>query len=345
MITKIIFNKFTAFDQLVVDCSPRINIFIGKNGTGKTHILKTIYAACDIIKSKKNFAQKITDVFLPSKGYTGRLVKRSNASGYGTVEVFRKIKKKEEIKIRLSISNHMKSYEKATVSGSTKHWLENPLESVYIPVKEMLSNAPGFRSLYSSRQIAFDETYADIIDRALLPLLKGPTDKDRRKILKILQDEIEGKISIDSEEFFLRNKQGKMEFSLLAEGFRKLGLLWVLVQNGTLLSGSVLFWDEPEANLNPQLLKTIVKILLEFQRMGVQIFIVTHDYVLLKELHLQALRSDRILFHSLFRNDQTEEIEIKNTHNYLEIYPNSIDDAYADLIDGEISKSMGDLGQ
>ena len=81
MITKIIFNKFTAFDQLEVDCSPSVNIFIGKNGTGKTHILKTIYAACDIIKSKKNFAQKITDVFLPSKGYTGRLVKRSNGSG------------------------------------------------------------------------------------------------------------------------------------------------------------------------------------------------------------------------------------------------------------------------
>ncbi len=345
MITKIIFNKFTAFDQLEVDCSPSVNIFIGKNGTGKTHILKTIYAACDIIKSKKNFAQKITDVFLPSKGYTGRLVKRSNGSGYGTVEVFRKIKKNEEIKIRLSISNHLKSYEKATVSGSIKRWLESPLESVYIPVKEMLSNAPGFRSLYNSRQIAFDETYADIIDRALLPSLKGPTDKDRRKILKILQDEIEGKISIDSEEFFLRNKQGKMEFSLLAEGFRKLGLLWILVHNGSLLNGSVLFWDEPEANLNPQLLKTIAKILLELQRMGVQIFIATHDYVLLKELHLQALKSDEILFHSLFINDQMEEIEIKNTHNYLEIHPNSIDDAYADLIDGEISKSMGDLGQ
>ena len=345
MITKVKFENFTTFDQLEVKCSPNINIFIGKNGTGKTHILKTIYAACDIIKSKKNFAQKITHVFLPSKGYTGRLVKRFKTSSYGSVEVFRRIKDKEEIKIRLSISNHMKSHEKATLSGSTKRWLEYPLESVYIPVKEMLSNAPGFRSLYSSRQIYFDETYADIIDRALLPLLKGPTDKDRRKIIKILQNEIEGKITIDNEEFFLRNKQGKMEFSLLAEGFRKLGLLWVLIQNGTLLNGSVLFWDEPEANLNPQLLKTIVKILLELQKMGVQIFIATHDYVLLKEFDLQAIEADRLLFHSLYKNDQTTEIEIKTTNNYLKIHPNSIDDAFADLIDGEISRSMGGLGK
>ena len=345
MITKVKFDKFTAFDQLEVNCSPNINIFIGKNGTGKTHILKSIYAACDITKSKKNFAEKITSVFLPSKGATGRLVKRSNASGFGSVELFRKTDQQEKIKIRLSISNHMKSYEKATISGSPKRWTGYELESVYIPVKEMLSNAPGFRSLYSTRQISFDETYADIVDRALLPLLKGPTDRDRRKILQILQDEIDGKITIDHEEFFLRNKQGKMEFSLLAEGFRKLGLLWVLIQNGTLLNGSVLFWDEPEANLNPQLLKTIVKILLELQRMGVQIFLATHDYVLLKEFDLQATPSDKLVFHSLFRNEQTGEIEITRTGNYLEIHPNSIDDAYAGLIDKEISKSMGGLGK
>ena len=345
MITKVKFNKFTVFDQLEVKCSPNINIFIGKNGTGKTHILKTIYAACNIIKSKKKFAQKITNVFLPSKGYTGRLVKRSNSSGFGSVEVFRRIKDNEELKIRLSISNHMKSYDKATVSGSTKRWFEYPLESVYIPVKEMLSNAPGFRSLYNSREISFNETYADIIDRALLPFLKGPADKGRKKILRILQNEIEGKITIDNEEFFLRNKQGKMEFTLLAEGLRRLGLLWVLVRNGTFSNGSVLFWDEPDANLNPQLLKTIVKILLELQKIGVQIFVATHDYVLLKEFDLQETSSDKLLFHSLFRNDQTAEIETKSTHNYLEIHPNSIDDAFADLIDGEITRSMGGLGK
>jgi hypothetical protein len=53
----------------------------------------------------------------------------------------------------------------------------------------------------------------------------------------------------------LSNKQG--EFILLAEGFRKLGLLWLLLQNGTLLNGSVLFWDEPETNLNPKTMQTV----------------------------------------------------------------------------------------
>ncbi len=346
MITFVKFNNFTAFEKLEVNCSPNINIFIGKNGTGKTHILKTIYAACDIIKSKKNFAEKINKVFLPSKGHPGRLVKRSNTSVSGSIEIYREsVEKDEKIKLRISLSNHVKSYEKATISGSTKSWYENPFESVYIPVKEMLSNAPGFRSLYSSRQIAFDEIYADIIDRALLPFLKETADRARKKILMILQNEMDGKITIDNEEFFLRNKQGKLEFTLLAEGFRKLGLLWALIRNGTLLNGSVLFWDEPEANLNPQLIKIVVEIILELQRMGIQIFLATHDYVLLKEFDLQALNSDNIRFHSLYRNEKTKEIEVTNTENYLHIHPNSIDDTFANLMDRDIDRSMGGLGK
>jgi len=340
MITKVKFNNFTAFEKLEVDCSPNINILIGKNGTGKTHILKTIYAACDIVKSKKNLAEKINKVFLPSKEHPGRLVKHSKKNDSGSVEIYRKLTpNKEEIRLRISLSKNVTSCERVSITGSTKRWYEDSFESVFIPAKEMLSNAPGFRSLYSSREIAFDEIYADIIDRALLPFLKGQPDSASKKILAVLQNEMNGKILIDNEEFFLRNKHGKLEFTLLAEGFRKLGLLWALIKNGTLVKRSVLLWDEPEANLNPGLIKAVVQIILELQRMGVQVFLSTHDYVLLKEFDLQALAADNIRFHSLYRNKKTEEIEIEYTENYLQIHPNSIDDAFADLMDRDIDRS------
>ncbi len=61
-----------------------------------------------------------------------------------------------------------------------------PSKSVYIPVKEMLANAPGFRSLYNEREIHFEEIYADIIDKALLPQLKS-ISPEKEKILKALQ--------------------------------------------------------------------------------------------------------------------------------------------------------------
>jgi phosphopantothenoylcysteine synthetase/decarboxylase len=92
-------------------------------------------------------------------------------------------------------------------------------------------------------------------------------------------------------------------------------------------------------------MKTVVGILLELQRMGVQVFLSTHDYVILKEFDLQAAKEDKILFHSLFRNPDTQEIEIASTADYLNISPNAIDDTFGSIVDREIEKSMGGLGK
>jgi len=345
MLEKIKFEKFTAFEKLEVKFSSGINIFVGENGTGKTHILKAAYAACDIAKSKGGFAEKINNVFLPSGKQIGRLVKRSSVSSKGAIEVVRRLADDKKIALRLSLSNHTTKPEKATVSGSTKVWLENPMEAAYIPVKDMMANAPGFRSLYEEREIHFEEVYVDIIRKASLPILKGPTDKPRKQLLENLQEAMDGKVTTKNEEFFLRSRHGELEFTLLAEGFRKMGLLWILIQNGTLLNGSVLFWDEPETNLNPKLMRAVIGILLELQRVGVQIFLSTHDYIILKEFDLQATKDDNILFHSLFRNQETDEIEVASTASYLEISPNAIDDTFGSIVDREIEKSMGGLGK
>ena len=151
MLERITFEKFTAFEKLDIEFSPGINVFIGENGTGKTHILKAAYATCDIAKSKESFAEKINNVFYPSGKQIGRLVKRSAKSGKGTVEVSRRLEQKS-IKLRMTFSNHTDSPENAVVSGF-KAWTEEPLEAAYIPVKDMMANAPGFRSLYSGPQI------------------------------------------------------------------------------------------------------------------------------------------------------------------------------------------------
>jgi len=346
MLEKIKFEKFTAFEKLEVRFSPGVNIFIGENGTGKTHILKAAYAACDITKSKTGFAEKINNVFFPSGKQIGRLVKRSSVSSKGSVEVTRSLEDGQSMTLRLSLSNHTKTTERATVSGSTRAWSEHAMEAAYIPVKDMMANAPGFRSLYEEREIHFEEVYVDIIRKAFLPVLKGPADKQRKQLLDRLQEAMDGKVISKNEEFFLKNKRGELEFTLLAEGLRKMGLLWILIQNGTLTNdGSVLFWDEPETNLNPKLMQAVVGILLELQRMGVQIFLSTHDYVILKEFDLQSKPNDDIQFHSLFRREDSGEIELVSTSDFSDVSPNAIDEAFGDLINREIEKSMGGLGK
>ena len=340
MLERITFEKFTAFEKLDIEFSPGINVFIGENGTGKTHILKAAYAACDIAKSGKSFAEKINNVFYPSGKQIGRLVKRSAGSSKGTVEVSRQLER-GSVSLAMSLSNHTARPQNAAVSG-LKAWMEAPLEAAYIPVKDMMANAPGFRSLYDEREIHFEEIYVDIIRKAFLPSLKGPVDKQRRGLLNKLQKAMEGKVTVKQEEFFLESRQGKLEFTLLAEGLRKLGLLWTLIQNGTLLNGSALFWDEPEANLNPKLMRPIIDILLELQRTGVQIFLATHDYVLLKELDLQVKNDDKVLFHSLYRSRDTGEIEVASTDDYVRLSPSAIDDTFGSLVTREIQKDMKD---
>lgn len=336
VLTKVKLERFTAFADLEVDLSPGINAFIGANGTGKTHLMKACYAACDVAKTRGSFAEKLVGVFLPTGRAPARLVKRRVGRARGAIEVQR-----GDIRLRASFSTQSRQPASVEITGAEK-WCDQSLESVYIPVKDMLANAPGFRSLYERREIHFEEVYRDILNRAELPILRGPTDKPRKRLLNILRKAMDGRVTISNEEFFLSNRQGKLEFTLLAEGMRKLGLLWLLIQNGTLQNGSVLFWDEPETNLNPGMFHVVMNVLLELQRAGVQVLLATHDYVVLKELDLQMTDNDKVAFHALYR-DEAGEIACQTTDRYLDIRPNAIDQAFDDLYDREIERSLGGL--
>ena len=45
-LTRIYLERFTAFERLELELNAGINVFLGSNGTGKTHLLKVAYAAC-----------------------------------------------------------------------------------------------------------------------------------------------------------------------------------------------------------------------------------------------------------------------------------------------------------
>ena len=70
--------------------------------------------------------------------------------------------------------------------------------------------------------------------------------------------------------FVLLEKDWSLEAPLLAEGLRKLGSIAHLIRNGSLTEKSVLFWDEPEANINPKLIVMVAKTLLGLAGEGVR---------------------------------------------------------------------------
>lgn len=100
---------------------------------------------------------------------------------------------------------------------------------------------------------------------------------------------MKGKVKSENGRFYLYPASGdKIEIDLIAEGVRKIAALAYLLANGTLTPETTLFWDEPEANLNPALLKDMASILTDLAQAGFQIILATHSLFLMRELHILA---------------------------------------------------------
>lgn len=201
-----------------------------------------------------------------------------------------------------------------------------------------------FRSLIASREISFDETYADIIDLAFLPRAKGVSIYPNDRLIRKIQGLIGGSIEVEGEEFMLAARGGTIEFSLLAEGWRKLGLLMVLLRNSSLGGNSILLWDEPESNLNPELHGEVAQILLDLELSGSQIFVATHSYSFLKQIELKRTKDNSVTFHSFAFGKGDDGVSVKSTTDYDLIEPNPILDAYVGIHDAQIARALARMG-
>ncbi len=75
--------------------------------------------------------------------------------------------------------------------------------------------------------------------------------------------------------------------SLVAEGFKKAGNAELPDPERFREKGSVLFWDEPEMNVNASHLPVLVKTLTGLAKTGVQVILSSHSLFLLRELMIQ----------------------------------------------------------
>lgn len=333
---KIHLENFTVFSQLNIDFSDGINIFIGENGTGKTHIMKVLYSACQATRPEVSFPHKLVKVFKPDDLSIGRLARRKAGNVNTKIKVL-----SDSASISASFFYKTKKWE-ANINGEDK-WEKQlkDLTSTFIPAKEILSNAWNLEAAVDKNNVDFDDTYVDIVTSAKIDISSGKDTIDRKKYLDILQKITNGKVTVENEKFYLKpGNQAKIEFQLVAEGIRKIALLWQLIKNGTLKKGSVLFWDEPEANINPVHFPVIVDMLLELQKNGVQIFISTHDYLFAKYFEIKRTEQHSVTFFSLFSDKG--EINCEQNNYFKELKNNPIIAAFDKLLDEVYDKNLGD---
>ena len=333
---KIQLDNFTVFDNLTIEFSPGVNIFVVENGLGKTHIMKLLYSACQSVKADVSFPHKVVKVFQPDNASIQRLVSRKNSGGTTTVKIF-----SDTTNITMKFSTKTKKWDAEVQNESAWEKQNSGLESVFIPAKEILSNAYNLREAVAKGNVEFDDTYLDIIASARVDISSGNDTSKRKKYLDKLQAINDGKVTVQNDRFYLKpGTQAKIEFNLVAEGIRKIALLWQLIKNGTLEHGSILFWDEPEANINPKYIPILAEMLLMLQRDGVQVFISTHDYFLAKYIEIKSTKEDNIMYYSLYKALEENTVKHEKSTEFSLLEHNDILDTFRQLYRDEVGVTL-----
>lgn len=293
-ITHLDASAFGPFNDISVEFAPGLNVIVGDNATGKSQLLKLLYAGTKSLfeveaRTKKDLssaiASKLIGTFRPES--LGRLTRRVRGTGSTSVAI-----KYAQIGEELSFSFSSKAKREVIMDGVPNRKLED--EPVFLPSHELLSIASGFVSLYNTRETNFEETWRDTIELLHRPALRGPKGQKAGALLKPFSDLLQGGTVVEENgQFFLKQPGiGNLEAPLLAEGHRKLAMIVRLIASGVLLEGGYLFWDEPEANLNPSSQKAVAHALRHLAAQGSQIFVATHSMFLLRELQMSAGNDD-----------------------------------------------------
>ena len=295
MLKSLAIRNLTVFAEANLQFSPQLNVIIGKNGFGKSHLLKAAYAvlAASAEEGRQPAASAPTKAVL-QKRLADKLVAVLRPESLGRLARRKQGRERCELRFcfddpRLDIACGFATPSKSEVNIDQlpSTWLDSP--PVFLPTRELLTIYPGFVSIYENHYLEFEETWKDTCVLLGAPALRGPREKRVKELLSPLENAMGGEIELDKNgRFYLRIRgQGRMEIPLVAEGWRKLAMLARLIATGSLLDKGYLFWDEPDANLNPKLIKEVALTILHLCHSGVQVFIATHSLFLLRELHIQ----------------------------------------------------------
>jgi ABC-type polar amino acid transport system ATPase subunit len=334
-------KNFTAFSEAEFEFSPGINVLIGENSTGKSHVLKLIYSLVELSKfnedtiETRRYLVKFIDIFKPDSNDFSFLRRKSIAlfqQSQLTEKVIVQLTLKLQEKISFSMTQDEQGENLLTLSPSTISQDGLP-HALFLPSREVLSIYPGFIAAYLNRETAFDETYYDLC----VALNANPLRKGKYESVKHLVEPLEkifggeNKVIKEGDHFFVDLPDaGKLEVQLVAEGYRKLASLVYLIRNGSLTTKSVLLWDEPEANLNPKLVTAVVEFLVNLANAGVQIFIATHNYLFSHEISLRAEYglNRNIKFFSLYREAGRDGVQVESGNTLAQLANNPILEAY-----------------
>ena len=148
-VTQLHLQRLSAFADVDLALAPGINVLLGANSTGKTHVLKWLYATLKTFEQPieageaalPRLKQKLAGVFLPDKRQVGRLVQRGLGARGGSV--------------RLAVDGRDLAFDlspRGGVMGLTANWV-GTAPCVFLPSREALAMYEGFVAAYTKREL------------------------------------------------------------------------------------------------------------------------------------------------------------------------------------------------
>jgi AAA15 family ATPase/GTPase len=284
-------ENFGPIDTLNVDRFGKLNVVIGRNGCGKTVLLKALYAMIRAREEwgrgddRREFPDVLSDKFYWTfqVGKLGELVRKGAGNRLqaaitmtdGTV---------------LDFDFGMDTSKKISPRHENlQHREEN---SVFLPPKEVLTLSQVIlKSAVQDKTFGFDATYSDLVLALQNPKVRGRNDDALMPSRQMFEKMFQGKIEYDvhKEQWVYRQGNARFSINITAEGIKKVAILDTLLGNRFLSPKSVVFIDEPESALHPEAITRFLDIVHTLSMQGIQFFMATHSYYVVKKMHLLAL--------------------------------------------------------
>ena len=317
-----------------------INLIIGENGTGKTAFLKALYSAARAMEDYKrgDDIRSMADIISEKLRWTFQVEKIGDIVTRGVTEPlsFQMTLDEQNIAYQFSSSAERK------VGAVTAPDSGRGANSVFIPAKEVLSL---FSVILESREVdkafGFDDTYYDLVKALRIAPKRGRNFDAFAKSRRNLTEVINGKVDFDerSGKWYYRDKNNcRFAIGATSEGIKKISILDRLLGNGYLNDQSVIFIDEIESALHPDAICKFLDMIYEIaDKMGVQVFIATHSYFVIKKLVLLAMKKKEFITCISLKKD-AKRPEINDLHDGMP--DNSIIDTSIRLYEQEIEEGL-----
>ncbi|WP_337157596.1 AAA family ATPase [Pseudomonas putida] len=292
MIKEIKLENFGPLNHLCATNLGQINVIIGGNGSGKTFLLKSIYAA---VRAQEEFGRgddrrDFIEVLSDKLYWTYQVDKLGDL-----------VSKGDQNRLKMTMiqnDNCSLVFDFGPDTSKKVSVIHNNLagreaNSIFLPPKEVLSLSKVIlKSALQDRAFGFDSTYVDLVLALQGPLVRGRNNDAFKQSRIKLENIFQGKLEYDQSKESWIYKKGNSRFSInaTAEGIKKIAILDTLLGNRYISPESIIFIDEPESALHPTAISQLMEIVYILAEKGIQFFIATHSYFVVKKLHVLSLK-------------------------------------------------------